>query len=312
MPPETLFDDRGQLHPLSGCVAALAFLNNLVLYSSPWILGGTGSTWGKKFSSDHSMQASILYAISQPVYLTVFLWLGASPWLLLLALSSIHLMSTETCRVMDLQTRSQPVPALDNDKLPEKYESFSDNLVGLDYDASKGTGCRTAALALPVQTSAALDAAFLLLAADLTCNSESHMSSTASYALPFVGLVAYLSARLGDVRLAQYTHRKGLLHALTSPLGGLAAILSCLICLLMARTGLGWILERLTGYPLLQLLLLGPSKALVTFDNSRVDFVVQYAASYSENLIPILSCAQIPIYILGYYLLRRAERNNTS
>lgn len=310
MSQETLFS--GQLHPLSSCVAALAFLNNIVLFSSPWILGGTESPWGKKFSADYPIQASILYAISQPVYLIIFLWLGASPWVLLLALSSLHLMSTETSRVMSPQSSSQPV---DNEKLSDKYEaSTSDDLVGLSYDASKSAGNRTAAmLALPIQTSAALDAAFLLLAADLTRNPESHMSSTAEYALPLVGFVAYFSARLGDVRLAQYTHRKGLFHAFTSPLGKRpAAILSCLVCLLIVRTGLGWILGRLTGWPLLQLLLLSPSEAPVVFDNGRLEFVVEYAANYSENLIPILSCAQIPIYVAGYYLLRRAERHNTS
>ncbi|CZT20852.1 uncharacterized protein RCC_06712 [Ramularia collo-cygni] len=164
-------------------------------------------------------------------------------------------------------------------------------------------------LILPIQTSAAVDASLILLAADLACNPEAYTSSTMAYVMPFVGFASYLFARLGDFRLAQGLGRWGILKPLAFTANELPLTVSCLACLFAVRAGLAWIVENLTEYPILCLVLLQPTTATVILDNSRLETFDRYSQKYTGSLVPTLAKAQGLMYILGYFYLRRVERN---
>lgn len=311
------FDSQEGLHPLAGCAGILGLLNNILLLSSPWILGSFETSRARRASTVHPLFTSILYAILEPVYLVAFIWLDVSPWLLLLGLSPIHLLSTEICQSVHLPPLSgvdTPGPVID--KLSEERKAPSDRRVVFDLLGVNFFDTRHLALAWPVLTSATLDAAFLLFAADLACNPGSQMRSSAAYAMPFVGFMMYLLARLGDVRMVLATRRKGLfsvqawLRSAAAERVAVPSCLACLACLFAVRTALGWLTSWITSYPISQLLV-QPGAAVVAFTNSWLDFLLLQVAGYSSWLAVALCCVSVVLYVFGFFMLRRGEVDPT-
>ena len=225
---------------LQFAVGNFAKVNDVLLLSSAWILSPSlpkNPTLCRSLPSP--IVTSVAYGVLEPLYIWLFLRLGITPWILVLAISPCHLMMSFSVVVLLHKAIVDAIPPRER-----KSAAPSASTAGEDNKMPTISLPKTyvyVIFGLPLQTAAAANAALVLLAqccaAPLLLWDEGLSNTWRPLFLESYALFFYLGSRFADYCFSKGTWRAQYLGqaSVNGSSSGRMQQFSCLILMILAK-----------------------------------------------------------------------------